>query len=146
MRIILLLILSLAISLVSHASPKHGVAMHGDLKYSEEFTHFDYVNPNAPKGGTLKLGVVGDNFDSFNPFIIKGVPAAGISYLYQSLTSHSEDEAFSEYGLIAEKIDIPKDRNSVTFYLNANARFSDGTPITSEDVEFSFNTLTHSKI
>ena len=124
------------------AKPQHGVAMHGDLKYDSGFTHFEYANPDAPKGGTLKLAVVGDNFDSFNPFIVKGVPAAGISYLYEGLTVHAEDEAFSEYGLIAERIDIPEDRSKVTFYLNKAAKFSDGSPITAEDVKFSFETLT----
>lgn len=121
---------------------KHGLAMHGELKYAEDFGHFEYTNPQAPKGGTLKLGVVGDNFDSFNPYIIKGVAASGVTYLYQSLTEHALDEAFSEYGLIAEKIHMPEDRSSVTFYLNPKAKFSDGSPILAEDVEFSFNTLT----
>lgn len=124
------------------ATPQHGVAMHGDLKYPANFPHFEYVNPDAPKKGTLKLAVVGDNFDSFNPFIVKGVPAAGISYLYESLTVHAQDEAFSEYGLIAQGIEIPEDRSYVTFFLNKNARFSDGSPITAEDVKFSFETLT----
>lgn len=145
----LLLVLATLLSLLSvlttsqaHAEKRHGVAMHGDLKYGADFKHFDYVNPAAPKGGTLRLGVVGDNFDSFNPFIIKGSAAAGITYLYQSLTEHSEDEAFSEYGLIAEAIDMPKERSSVTFYLNKKAHFSDGKPVTAEDVIYSFNTLT----
>lgn len=134
------------LSIYGHASdtvkPQHGVAMHGELKYSSDFPHFDYVNPSAPKGGTLKLAVVGDNFDSFNPYIIKGVPAAGVDYLFESLTEHSEDEAFSEYGLIAEKVAMPEDRSSVTFYLNPKAKFSDGSPITSKDVIYSFKTLT----
>lgn len=134
--------LLLLVTTSAFAQPQHGVAMHGDLKYPADFTHFEYVNPDAPKGGTLKLAVVGDNFDSFNPFIVKGVPAAGISYLYESLTVHAQDEAFSEYGLIAESIEIPEDRSSVTFYLNKNARFSDGSPITAEDIKFSFETLT----
>jgi microcin C transport system substrate-binding protein len=144
-----ILVCSLVISaVIGHASqnsskePQHGLAMHGELKYPKNFSHFDYTNPDAPKGGTLRLGVVGDNFDSFNPYIIKGVPAAGVNYLYQNLTEHALDEAFSEYGLIAEKILMPDDRASVTFYLNPNAKFSDGTPILAEDVEFSFNTLT----
>jgi len=124
------------------AAPKHGVAMHGNLKYPASFQYFEYVNSDAPKGGTLKLGVVADNFDSFNRFIIKGVSAAGTDYLYQSLLESSEDEAFSEYGLIAEQVDMPEDRSSVTFYLNKKAQFSDGHPITAEDVEYSFNMLT----
>ncbi|KZY28868.1 MULTISPECIES: extracellular solute-binding protein [unclassified Oleiphilus] len=124
------------------ANPQHGIAMHGSLKYDPSFEHFDYVNPVANQGGTLKLGVVGDNFDSFNPYIIKGVSAAGVRYLYESLTKHASDEAFSEYGLIAETIETPDDRSSVTFKLNPNAKFSDGSPITADDVKFSFETLT----
>lgn len=142
MRLFLCLFLSLAFSSSLFAAPQHGLAMHGQLKYPADFSHFEYVDPNAPKGGTLKLGVVGDNFDSFNPYIIKGVSASGVQYLYESLTTHSGDEAFSEYGLIAEKIDMPADRSSVTFHLNPLAKFSDGSPITSEDVKFSFETLT----
>lgn len=123
--------------------PRHGISMHGDVKYPENFQHFDYVNPNAPKGGTIRLSVVGDNFDSFNPFLIKGVSAAGVfAYLYDTLTKQSGDEAFSEYGLIAEKIEMPEDRSWVSFHLNKAARFHDGHPITAEDVEFTFKLLT----
>ena len=143
----LLFLLFVFLAPTTHAAPHYGLAMHGELKYPPDFTHFDYTNPNATKGGTLKLGVVGDNFDSFNPYIIKGVSAAGVGYLYQSLTEQSADEPFSEYGLIAEKIDIPQDRSSVTFYINPKAKFNDGSPITASDVEYSFNTLTkHEKV
>jgi microcin C transport system substrate-binding protein len=131
-----------ALGTTAMAEKRHGIAMHGDLKYPPGFRHFDYVNPNAPKGGTLRLGVVADNFDSFNPFIIKGVDAEGVGYLYQTLTSHAADEASSEYGLIAESIEVADDRSAVTFHLDPGARFSDGQPITAEDVVYSFNTLT----
>jgi microcin C transport system substrate-binding protein len=141
MRLILCAALLLP-NLLFASESQHGIAMHGDLKYKSDFKHFDYASPTAPKGGTLKRAVVGDNFDSFNPFIVKGVAAAGIGYLYETLTTHAEDEAFSEYGLIAEKIEVPKDRSSVTFYLNKNAKFSDGSAITAEDVAFSYQTLT----
>lgn len=124
------------------AAPTHGIAMHGDLKYGPDFTHFDYVNPKAPKGGTLRVSVRSNSFDSFNPFIVKGVSGAGVSRLYESLTVHSEDEAFSEYGLIAEKILLPEDRSWVSFELNSKARFSDGKQITAEDVKYSFEMLT----
>ncbi|KZY80875.1 hypothetical protein A3742_12520, partial [Oleiphilus sp. HI0071] len=124
------------------AAPTHGIAMHGDLKYGPDFTHFDYVNPEAPKGGTLRVSVRSNSFDSFNPFIVKGVSGAGVSRLYESLTVHSEDEAFSEYGLIAEKILLPEDRSWVSFELNPKARFSDGKQITAEDVKYSFEMLT----
>jgi len=120
----------------------HGIAMHGTLKYPADFKHFEYANPEAPKGGTLRLSVRSNSFDSFNPFIVKGVPAAGSSYLYQTLTTHAEDEAFSEYGLIAEKIITPEDRSWVSFEINPKARFSDGSEITAEDVKYSFEQLT----
>lgn len=130
----------------TQTQPRHGVAMHGDPKYPADFQHFDYANPAAPKGGTLRLGVVGDNFDSFNPFVLKGVSAAGLSayggYLYDTLTRQSGDEAFSEYGLIAEFIEMPEDRSWVSFHLNKKARFHDGHPITAEDVVFTFKLLT----
>jgi microcin C transport system substrate-binding protein len=137
--------LTLSLSLISaccFAKPEYGVAMHGELKYPADFKHFDYVNPQAPKGGKLKRAVRSNNFDSFNPFIVKGVPAAGTGILYQSLTEHASDEAFSEYGLIAEKIDIADDRSTVTFHINPKAKFSDGIAITSKDVKYSFDMLT----
>lgn len=142
LRLSLLLTLFSCATIQANATPSHGIAMHGDLKYGPDFTHFDYVNPEAPKGGTLRVSVRSNSFDSFNPFIVKGVSAAGASRLYESLTVHSEDEAFSEYGLIAERIIIPDDRSWVTFELNQNARFSDGKSITAEDVKYSFEMLT----
>lgn len=116
--------------------------MHGNPKYPEGFSHFDYVNADAPKGGTLKMAVVANGFDSFNPFDIRGVAAAGISnYLYDTLLESSADEPFSMYGLIAESIETPNDRSYVVFNLRDAARFQDGEPITAEDVKFSFDTL-----
>ncbi|KZZ58743.1 hypothetical protein A3762_07055 [Oleiphilus sp. HI0125] len=123
-------------------APSHGLAMHGDLKYGADFKHYDYVNPDAPKDGTLRLSVRSNSFDSFNPFVVKGVSGAGVSYLYQTLTNHSEDEAFSEYGLIAEQIIMPADRSWVRFVINEDAAFSDGSAITAEDVKYTFNMLT----
>lgn len=117
--------------------------MHGDPQYPEGFPNFDYVNPEAPKGGTLNLAVVANGFDSFNPFVIRGVAAAGINtYLYDTLMESSADEPFSAYGLIAESIETPEDRSYVTFNLREEARFQDGEPITAEDVKFSFDVLT----
>ncbi len=136
-------VLAEAASASATGTPRHGVAMHGEPKYPDGFKHFEYANPNAPKGGRIRLGVVGDNFDSFNPFVLKGVPAAGVSsYLYDTLTRQSGDEAFSEYGLVAERIAMPEDRSSVTFYLNKSAKFHDGHPITAEDVAYTFKLLT----
>ncbi len=141
-------ILWLFITQTASALPSHGLAMHGAPKYGPDFSHFEYVNPAAPKGGHLRLPAVrSSGFDSLNPFIIKGVPAAGLrrlgsSYLYDSLTVQSDDEAFSQYGLVAETIEMPEDRSWVTFRLNPIARFHDGHPITAEDVIFTFELLT----
>jgi microcin C transport system substrate-binding protein len=118
----------------------HALTMHGEPKYAANFKHFDYVNPQAPKGGEARLAEIG-TFDNLNPYILKGVAAAGLSDLFDTLTVQSEDEAFSEYGLIAETITVPPDRSWVSYTLRPQARFSDGTPITVEDVIFSFNIL-----
>ena len=130
-------------SIAEEAMPAHGIAMHGETKYPAGFSHFDYVNPDAPKGGTLKMAVVANGFDSFNPFDIRGVAAAGIStYLYDTLLESSDDEPFSAYGLIAESLETPEDRSYVVFNIREQARFHDGEAITAEDVKFSFDTLT----
>jgi microcin C transport system substrate-binding protein len=118
----------------------HGIAMHGELKYKPGFEHFDYVNPKAPKGGEARRASFG-TFDSFNPFIIKGNPADGIASIYDTLLTASADEPFSEYALLAEKVDMPVDRSSVTFTLDEKARWHDGKPVTVEDVKWSFETL-----
>jgi microcin C transport system substrate-binding protein len=117
------------------------IAMYGDVKYPADFTHFDYVNPDAPKGGTLTLSGSG-TFDSLNPFILKGSPAAGLTLMFETLMTPSLDEPFTYYGLIAEKVETPEDRSWVKFTLDPRARWHDGTPITPEDVIFSFETLT----
>ncbi|MGH6661606.1 MAG: extracellular solute-binding protein [Rhodospirillales bacterium] len=116
----------------------HGIAMHGDLKYPPDFKHLDYVDPNAPKGGTVKLGAIG-SFDSLNPFIVKGNAATGIGGIYDSLTLDSADEAFSQYGLLAESIEVPADRSWVAFTLRPEARWHDGMPVTVEDVIYTFD-------
>ena len=118
----------------------HGVAMHSDLKYGPDFTHFDYVNPDAPKGGQVNLYTIG-SFDSLNPHILKGQPAAGIGRLFESLMTGSADEAFSQYGLLAESIEMPEDRTWVAFTLRPEARWHDGTPVTVDDVIFSLDTI-----
>ena len=115
--------------------------MHDAPKYGPAFTHFNYVNPDAPKGGALRLGVLG-SFDSLNPFIVKGEPVAGMrEYVYETLLARSFDEPFSLYGLIAESVETPEDRSWVVFQLRPEARFADGTPITPEDVLFSWSLL-----
>ncbi|MEZ5925775.1 MAG: extracellular solute-binding protein [Hyphomicrobiaceae bacterium] len=123
------------------AEPAHGIAMHGKLKYAPGFSHFDYVNPDAPKGGTLNM-TTGEAFDSLNPLIVNGAPAPGLrGYVYETLLERATDEPFSLYGLIAETVEIPEDRSWVEFRLNPKAHFSDGTPILAEDVIFSMELL-----
>jgi len=123
------------------AEPVHGIAMHGAPKHPAGFQHFPYVNPDAPKGGRLVLGTLG-TFDSLNAFIIKGVTPGNIrEYVYESLMTRGGDEPFTLYGLIAESVEMPEDRSSVTFQLRSEARFSDGTPIAPEDVLFSLALL-----
>lgn len=133
------LFLSLAVTATAAAQPEGGIAMHGQPKYAAGFDHFDYVNPAAPKGGEVHLEAMG-SFDSFNPFIVKG-QAADVSQLFETLMVSSADEPFSEYGLIAESIETPPERNWVVFNLRPQARFHDGSPITADDVLFSFETL-----
>ena len=135
-----LLLFSFSASAQYSAPVAKGVAMHGWPRYGWNFKNFDYVNPDAPKGGTLKMSAFG-SFDTFNPYVIKGVAAAGTGMLFDTLMVESADEPFSEYGLIAETIEMPKERNWVAFNINRKARFSDGTPITAQDVVFSFNML-----
>jgi microcin C transport system substrate-binding protein len=118
----------------------HAIAMHGEPKYPPDFAHFDYVNPDAPKGGTVRFGARG-TFDSFNDHIPKGAAATGLGYLSESLMVASADEPFTQYGLIAEDVEWPEDRSWVTFTLRPEARWHDGKPITVEDVIWTFETL-----
>ena len=122
------------------AAPSQGMSLFGDLKYGPGFTHFDYVNPQAPKGGRMRYSAIG-TFDTLNPFVINGVPAAGISMIFDTLAASSEDEPASEYGLVAKSIDLAPDKLSVLYTLRKQARFHDGTPITPADVIWTFNTL-----
>ena len=142
MRILALLLLLAvpAARAADTAGPAHGIAMHGDLKYGPGFTHFDYVNPDAPKGGELRLYALG-TFDSFNPFIIKGNPDDGSGRIYDTLLTSSADEPFSEYGLLAESVETPPDRSWVIFRLRKEARWHDGQPVTADDVLWSYETL-----
>ena len=118
------------------AEKMHGLAMHGLAMHTELEKYLPYVNPNAPKGGELKLGVYG-SFDNLNRIAFKGSRAAGLGYINDTLMRRVWDEAFTLYGLIAEFVEMPEDRSSVTFYINPKAQFHDGTPITREDVLFS---------
>ena len=121
----------------------HALSMYGDIKYLPDFTHFDYVNPNAPKGGSVRLAAIG-TYNSFNPFIIKGIAATGLSMIYDGLLESSQDEAFTEYARLAKSIEMPEDRSWVIFNLHPEARWHDGMPITADDVIFSFNILMES--
>ncbi|WP_373236411.1 extracellular solute-binding protein [Cohaesibacter celericrescens] len=135
-----------ALILESQAEPVHGIAMHGSPKYAADFPYMDYVNPNAPKGGKIAYGAQG-SFDSLNPFLLKGVSPRGLwdeSYglnVYEPLLARSADEAFSLYGMIAEWVDMPDDRSSITFKIRDEARFSDGHAIDVEDVKFTIDLL-----
>ncbi|MEQ9520539.1 MAG: extracellular solute-binding protein [Parvibaculum sp.] len=121
--------------------PVHGIAMHGTPAHGADFKHLSYVNPDAPKGGDLRLAVVG-SFDSLNSFIVRGTAGGGIrDYVFESLMARAYDEPFSLYGLIAESIEVPDDRTWVEFRLRPEAKFSDGTPVTVDDVVFTMETL-----
>ena len=119
---------------------RHGVSAFGDLKYGPDFTHFDYVDPNAPKGGTIKLYGI-DSYDSLNPYILKGVPAEGLGLIFETLMTRAEDEPDALYGLIAESIEMPEDRAWAIFTIRPEARWWDGRAITADDVVFSYQTL-----
>lgn len=119
----------------------HALSLFGDVKYGPDFKHFDYVSPDAPKGGHVRRPVDGRTFDSLNPFILKGTPSGAVGQVYESLTKGSYDEPATEYGLIAKTIRHPADYSWVEFVLRPEARWHDGRPITPEDVIFSYRTL-----
>lgn len=114
-----------------------GISTVGDLKYRPGFAHFDYVNPEAPKGGTLRLSNAG-TFDTFNPLLAKGEAAVGVGMVFDTLMKSSEDEITTSYGLLAEGVSYPDDISSATFRLRPEAKWEDGQPVTPEDVIFSF--------
>ena len=121
-------------------APRPGLAMHGEPKYPAGFPHFEYVNPDAPKGGLVRLASVG-SFDDLNGFIVKGDPAEGLGLIYDSLMAQAADEAFTQYGQLAESIEVPDDRSWVIFNLRKEARWHDGKPVTADDVIFTFHAL-----
>lgn len=129
-------------------APQHAIALHGQPQHGPDFEHMSYVNPDAPKGGSLKVSAIG-TFDSLNPFIVKGVPAGGLStnfvrsgFIYESLMQNAWDEPFTLYGILAESIEVPEDRSWVAFNLRPEAKWEDGMPVTAEDVVWTFETLT----
>jgi len=120
---------------------KPAIARLGEPRYDfSKDTHFPYRDPNAPKGGRIRIGTIG-TFDSLNMFTVKGVAAEGLAYTYASLMRRSTDEPFTLYGYIAEGIDVAPDYSKVTFKLNKKAQFHDGTPITAEDIDFTIKLL-----
>ena len=121
----------------------HGISIFGDLKYPAGFKHFDYVDPDAPKGGLIALPdpEPRNTFTSLNKFILKGLPAGGLDLLFDSLMVRALDEPDAMYGLIAESITYPSDRSWAIFEMRPEARFSDGTKLTADDVVWTFNTL-----
>lgn len=131
----------LAFTALAQAAPKHGIAMLGDPALPPDFTHLPYANPDAPQGGELRQAITG-SFDSVNPFIVKGQPVTGTrTYVFESLLGRNWNEPFSLYGLVAETIDVSDDRQTFTFKIRPEAKFSDGTPVTAADVVFSMETL-----
>jgi len=125
------------------AEPRHGLSAFGDLKYPADFKNFDYVNPDAPKGGRLAMiGTAGRiTFDSFNNYILKGDSAQGLEYLFDSLMTRAQDEPDADYGLIASSAEVAPDKKSVVFHMRPEAKFADGSPVTADDVVFSFTAL-----
>jgi microcin C transport system substrate-binding protein len=135
----------LALLTAAPAWAAHAYAQFGDIKYPPGFTHFGYVNPNAPKGGEIRMvpPTRPTNFDKFNPFTLKGTPPHGIGGLmFESLLTGNFDEPTTAYGLLAEDVEVAADGMSATFRLNPKARFHDGKPVLAADVVHSFKTLT----
>ena len=135
---------ALAGALASDAFAAHAYAQFGDVKYPRGFSHFEWANPDAPKGGDLELvpPLRITNFDKYNPFTLKGTAPPGLSALiFESLLTGTMDEPATGYGLLAEDIEVAADRLSVSFRLNPAARFHDGSPVTAADVKHSFDTL-----
>lgn len=135
-------LLWLSSACLAQAGNEHAITLYDEPpRYPGSFTHFDYVNPDAPKGGTFRRAAIG-GFDSLNPFINKGVPATGVEQIYDTLAVQSLDEPMTEYGLVAQRIEKAPDHTWVRFYLRPEARFHDGHPLRAEDVAFTFEALT----
>lgn len=131
---------------VNQAEASHGISLYNvPPKYGSDFKHFDYVDPDVIKGGELNLSAI-NTFDSFNPYVVKGTPAAGLTPLYPSLlhatlSQRAYDEAFSDYGYVAESYEVDPDNLWIIFHLRKECTFHDGSPITADDVIYTFNRL-----
>jgi len=150
MKKLVLLALTLAVTgatLPAIADPAQNGPWHyatsliGTPKYPENFKHYDYVNPDAPKGGMARLASFSGTFDTFNPILPEGTPADGLGLVYQTLMDRSLDEDSTEYPLLADAVAFPADISSATFRMNPKAKWQDGTPVTAQDVVWSFNEL-----
>ena len=124
----------------NHIIKSHGISTFGELKYNSDFQHLDYVNPNAPKGGEVSIWAFG-SFDSMHPYTTKGRSGSLSSIFFESLLTGTSDEIGSAYGLVAKSMEYPKDRSWVIFNMRPEAKFSDNTPLTAEDVMFSYKLL-----
>jgi len=143
---VFLLLICLSLIPAEQACAAHGLAIDGKLKYLPGFTSFDYVSDHAEKGGSLTLHALG-SFDKMNPYTLKGSAPEGLQrFVFETLTEASLDEPFTHYGLLAKDITVGEDGLSVTFVLHEQARFSDGTPVTAEDVKYSVDILKSDKV
>jgi microcin C transport system substrate-binding protein len=140
MKIILLIIFVITLypKVFAEVIKTHALSLTDSIKYEADFKHFDYVNPNAPKGGTFRRAIIG-TYDSFNPFALKGVSFRSSGYMYDTILTSSADEPVTYYGLLAESIEYDDNFSWVVFNLRSNAKWHDGVPITAEDVVFSFD-------
>jgi len=137
---IALLLAPAALAQTPKTTISHSFAIHGDVKYPADFKHYDYVNPDAPKGGDVKFAAPG-TFDSLNPFILRGVPSAVSGAIYDALMARSGDEPATDYCLVCETIEMPEDRSWAIFTIRPEARWHDGKPITPEDVIWTLETI-----
>ncbi len=139
-RLIIIIYFASTANGIGKINNSHAIAMHGSPKYDQSFIHVEYVNPNSLKKGNIVRSAFG-SYDSLNPFILKGTSAAGIGSIFETLTTGSSDEAFTEYGLLAETIEWPDDRSWVAYTLRKEAKWHDGKKVTADDVIWTFNTL-----
>ena len=137
--VIVLFLVNIAHS-ADHIIKSHGISTFGELKYEKDFTHLEYVNPNAPKGGEVSIWAFG-SFDSMHPYTTKGRSGSLSSIFFESLLTGTSDEIDASYGLVAENIEYPEDRSWVIFNMRPEAKFSDGSPLTADDVLFSYELL-----